>query len=253
MKVRLIGPFLDKPVLFKNITVVRKPLHPSVFDGSGSEPGTIQNPLFAHRQEAGVCVGGPETEVLGHNNSATLEIVVPGVVQIHVWTRTRSRKRRHGERLAISTRGEGIGPFGKLAHEAFGFWIQRDPRSQHSPRVSQIDAVLSQVLPAALEGVGQLAVAAGPFENGLGSRLRSQSVRDVGHVAASGRKVPLQGVGTQVASLTALHRADEIGHMQHLQLLQIGAFEVPDLLLVLVVKRAAVESAGEEPAAVLFR
>jgi len=41
--------------------------------------------------------------------------------------------------------------------------------------------------------------------------------------------------------------------MQHLQLLQIGAFEVPDLLLVLVVKRAAVESAGEEPAAVLFR
>ena len=43
-------------MLFKNITAAQKPLHPSVFDGNGSEPGTIQNVTCENLQIAGALV-----------------------------------------------------------------------------------------------------------------------------------------------------------------------------------------------------
>jgi hypothetical protein len=33
-------------MVFRNITTAEKPLHPSVFDGNGDEPGTISNVTF---------------------------------------------------------------------------------------------------------------------------------------------------------------------------------------------------------------
>jgi len=40
-------------MVFRNITAAEKPLHPSVFDGNGSEPGTIENVTFDNIQVAG--------------------------------------------------------------------------------------------------------------------------------------------------------------------------------------------------------
>ena len=43
-------------MVFQNITSTEKPLHPSVFDGNGSEPGTIKNVTFDNLQIGGSLV-----------------------------------------------------------------------------------------------------------------------------------------------------------------------------------------------------
>ena len=43
-------------MLFKHISSAKQPLHPSVFDGNGSDPGTIENVILNHLQIGGVVV-----------------------------------------------------------------------------------------------------------------------------------------------------------------------------------------------------
>ena len=43
-------------IVFRNITSAQEPLHPSVFDGNGDEPGTISNVTFENLQIAGTLV-----------------------------------------------------------------------------------------------------------------------------------------------------------------------------------------------------
>ncbi len=43
-------------IVFRNITAAQKPLHPSVFDGNGTEPGSIQNVTFENFRVAGELV-----------------------------------------------------------------------------------------------------------------------------------------------------------------------------------------------------
>ena len=43
-------------MVFRNITAAEKPLHPSIFDGNGSEPGTIKNVTFDNLKVGGSLV-----------------------------------------------------------------------------------------------------------------------------------------------------------------------------------------------------
>ena len=43
-------------MVFRNIIAAEKPLNPSVFDGNGSEPGTISNVTFENLQIVGETV-----------------------------------------------------------------------------------------------------------------------------------------------------------------------------------------------------
>lgn len=73
-------------IVFRNITSAQQPLHPSVFDGNGDEPGTIQNVTFENLQIAGTLVteANASTYVVQRGKTSGFRFVTPA-------SKTRSR------------------------------------------------------------------------------------------------------------------------------------------------------------------